>query len=309
MDKIGILYGTEHEFPEILVSRINTLGKDKIEARKIKIGALLSNDNNDYKVILDLVSHEVPFYASYLKLAVMNGADVVNNPFIISPFEQFFNVALCNKLEIKMPKTVILPSKELPANTSPSTMTNLDYPLDWNNLFEYVGFPGMIKPNRFDLSHTEMTVYNKNEFFAAYDITGNKPFIYQEYIEFEKYFRSFIISAKHAITLEYDPEMPRHKRYIEPKEKIDEEILNRTTNAGIKYAKASCLDFMAVDFGLINGNIYVIDFHTPPEVRHNELPNGLYNELVEITANSLIERAKLDKTDTTNYRISDFFRK
>jgi hypothetical protein len=309
MEKVGILYGAEQTFPKSLIKRINVLGRNKVEAENIQIGALLSNDYNDYKVIFDLVSHEVPFYCSYLKLAVMNGVNVVNNPFIVSPFEQFFNVALCNILNIKMPRTVILPSKELPPNTSPSTLSNLIYPLDWDNVFDHVGYPGMIKPNKFDLSHTEMTVYNKSEFFSSYDISGNKPFIFQEYIEFEKYFRVFAISAKHLLTLEYDPEMPRHKRYIEPKGEIKESILQKTSKAAVKYANASCLEFIAVDFGYINDDIYAIDFHTPPEIRHNELPNGTYNELIEITANYLIDRALKKEEKPMKFAISDFFRK
>jgi len=309
MEKIGILYGTEHTFPETLITRINLLGKSNVQAEHIQTGALLSNFNNDYKVIFDLVSHEVPYYCSYLKLAVMNGVDVVNNPFIVSPFEQFFNVALCNRLNINMPKTVILPSKEMPPNTSPSTMTNLIYPLDWDNVFEYVGFPGIIKPNKFDLSHTEMTVYNKTEFFSAYDITGNKPFIFQQFIGFEKYFRTFVVSTDHVLTLEYDPDMPKHKRYVEPKEKIEESIVNKTSKAASKYAHASCLEFFAIDFGYINDEIYAIDFHTPPEIRHNEMPNGSFNELIEITANYLIERALKKEEKPMKFTISDFFKR
>jgi glutathione synthase/RimK-type ligase-like ATP-grasp enzyme len=308
MKKIGVLHGTEHSFPDALITRIKCLAKNEIFAEKIKTGALLSNITNDYEVIFDLVSHEVPFYASYLKLAVMNGVKVVNNPFIISPFEQFFNAALCNRIKIKMPKTAILPSKELPPNTAASTLSNLEYPLNWDAIFDHVGFPGIIKPNKFDLSHSEMTVYNKSEFFAAYDMSGNKPAIYQEYIEFEKYFRTFIISTEHTVTLQYDPEMPMHKRYIEPTKTIDENILQKTSRAAIKYANASCLDFIAIDFGYIDDNLYTIDFHTPPEIRHNEIPNGNYNELVEITANFLIELAKKPKPKSKKYSISNFFR-
>ncbi len=308
MQKIGLLFGTEHMFPEALITRINNLGNDKVIAEKINTGALLTNDSNDYRVIFDLVSHEVPLYASYLKLAVMNGVDVVNNPFIISPFEQFFNVALCNRIKIKMPKTAILPSKELPPNTSPSTLTNLEYPLDWERIFNYVGFPGIIKPNKFDLSYSEMTVYNKNEFFAAYDISGNKPTIFQEYIEFEKYYRTFIISAKHNVILEYDPELPKHKRYVQPAEELSKNIVQKISKAAVKYANASGLNFVAIDFGFIEDDLYAIDFHTPPEIKHNDMPNGSYNELVEITANYLIALSKKSQPKTRKYNINTFFK-
>lgn len=308
MQKIGLLFGSEHTFPEAVITRINNLGKGKAYAEKIELGALLSNDDNDFNAILDLVSHEVPYYASYLKLAVMNGVRVINNPFIISPFEAFFNVALCDRLDIKMPRTAILPSKEMPPNTSASTLSNLEYPLDWEKVFDYVDFPGIMKPNKFDLSHSEITVYNRAEFFSAYDISGNKPFIFQQYIEFEKFYRTFIINKKHTVTLCYDPELPRHQRYIQPAEDISDIISKKTKDSAVKYSEASGLHFIAIDFGLINDELFAIDIHTPPVIIHKELPNGAYNEIVEITANALIELSQKPEEGSKKHEIASYFK-
>ena len=44
-----------------------------------------------------------------------------------------------------MPKTVILPHKSHPPGTTDRSMRNLVYPLDWEEVFEYIGFPAFLK--------------------------------------------------------------------------------------------------------------------------------------------------------------------
>ena len=41
---------------------------------------------------------------------------------------------------------MILPSRDLPADTSENSFANLAYPLDWENIFNYIGFPAYMKP-------------------------------------------------------------------------------------------------------------------------------------------------------------------
>ena len=50
-----------------------------------------------YAVIVDRISHDVPFYRSYLKNAVLTGTQVINNPFWWSADDKFFNYALAEK--------------------------------------------------------------------------------------------------------------------------------------------------------------------------------------------------------------------
>ena len=45
-------------------------------------------------MIIDRISHDLPFYRSYLKNAVLTGTEVINNPFWWSADDKFFNYAL-----------------------------------------------------------------------------------------------------------------------------------------------------------------------------------------------------------------------
>ena len=97
-------------------------------------------------MIVDRISHDVPFYRAYLKNAALDGAYIINNPFWWSADDKFFNYSLATKLGVAIPRTVILPHKEHPAGTTDRSMRNLQYPLDWDWVFEYIGFPAFLKP-------------------------------------------------------------------------------------------------------------------------------------------------------------------
>ena len=99
-----------------------------------------------YAVIVDRISHDIPFYRAFLKHAALNGAIIINNPFWWSADDKFFNYTLAAKLGVAVPPTVILPHKKHPEGTTDRSMRNLEYPLDWDAVFAYVGEHGFMKP-------------------------------------------------------------------------------------------------------------------------------------------------------------------
>ena len=131
MKKIGILYGQERSFPLGFIERINSKNISGIKAEAVKIDKVIQGDASEYSVIIDRISQDVPFYRAYLKNAALGGTAVINNPFWWSADEKFFNNCLSTKVNIPVPKTVILPSKELPNDTANESFSNLAYPLDW----------------------------------------------------------------------------------------------------------------------------------------------------------------------------------
>ena len=146
MPKIGVIYGMENTFPPALVDRINQKRIPGVVAEHIKIGAIQMAEPSGYRVIVDRISHDIDFYRAYLKNAMLNGTIVINNPFWWSADDKFFNYALAGKLGVAVPRTVILPHKQHPPGTSVTSMRNLIFPLDWEGIFHYVGFPAFLKP-------------------------------------------------------------------------------------------------------------------------------------------------------------------
>src|SRR6266481_8444185 len=114
MKKIGIMFGMENSFPPALVERINGMKADGVTAEFVKLGGVKMADPSGYRVIIDRISQDIPFYRAYLKNAVLSGTIVINNPFWWSADDKFFNYALASKLGVATPKTVVLPQKAHP---------------------------------------------------------------------------------------------------------------------------------------------------------------------------------------------------
>src|ERR1700689_297460 len=103
MARIGILYGMEESFPPALVNGINPMTGPGVPAEHLKVGGVCMAEPSGYDVIVDRISHDIPFYRSFLKNAVLCGAKVINNPFWWSADDKFFNYSLATKLGAAVP--------------------------------------------------------------------------------------------------------------------------------------------------------------------------------------------------------------
>ena len=126
MKRIGVVYGMEDTFPVALVERINSRSPTAVTAEHVRIGDIRMDEPSRYAVIVDRISHDIPFYRAWLKNAVLSGTKVINNPFWWSADDKFFNYALAAQLGVAVPRTVLLPHKEHPPGTTERSMRNLD---------------------------------------------------------------------------------------------------------------------------------------------------------------------------------------
>ena len=146
MKKIGILFGQERSFPMAFIEKVNSKGIADIVAEPVRIDKAMQGEPSGYAVILDRISQDVPFYRTWLKNAALTGTAVINNPFWWSADEKYFNNCLMTQIGIPVPKTAIIPSFKLPVDTKNESFSNLAYPMDWESIFKYTGFPAYMKP-------------------------------------------------------------------------------------------------------------------------------------------------------------------
>ena len=117
MKRIGILFGQERTFPYALIERINATGGDAT-AEPVQLGGVGLATPSRYDLVLDRISQDVPYYRAVLKKWVLDGTIVVNNPFWWSADDKFFNNVLARALGVPVPKTVLLPSHDVPPDTT-----------------------------------------------------------------------------------------------------------------------------------------------------------------------------------------------
>src|SRR5437016_10510212 len=140
MRRIGIVFGMEETFPPAFVTRINAMGVKDVAAEFVHIGAVRVDEPARYRVIVDRISHDIPFYRSYLKNAALAGTTIINNPFWWSADDKFFNYSLAAWLGVAIPPTVILPHKHHPPGTTDTSMRNLQYSLNGDDDFPCISF-------------------------------------------------------------------------------------------------------------------------------------------------------------------------
>jgi glutathione synthase/RimK-type ligase-like ATP-grasp enzyme len=225
MKKIGILFGQENSFPQAFVDRVNQKAEKNITAEFVRIDKVMQAEPLDYAVIIDRISQDVPFYRATLKNAAICGTAVINNPFWWSADEKFFNNALAVKLGVPVPKTVILPSKDLPDDTTDRSFRNLAYPLDWDGIFKYVGFPAYMKPFDGGGWKEVYQINNLDDLWDKYNQTKQYVMMLQEEIKFDDYFRCYCIGGKHVRIMQYEPRNPHHLRYEHGKAPADKKLL------------------------------------------------------------------------------------
>jgi hypothetical protein len=309
MKKIGILFGQENDFPGAIVERINSktgYGEDGIIAEYVKIDKVVQGEPCGYSVIIDRISHDVPFYRAFLKNAAISGTAVINNPFWFSADEKFFNNALATKIGVPVPKTVILPSNRHPQDTNENSFRNLVFPLDWEKIFEYVGFPAYFKPFAGGGWKNVYKVNNPEELFRAYNDTGELVMMLQEEILFEEYFRCYSIDRRDILVMPYDPRKPFHERYLK-NVTIDEAKLKALTEIVVKLNNALGYDINTVELAVRNGVPYAIDFCNPvPDANIFSVGEENFNWVIESAANMAIRRAKSQKEGMNNLTWGNF---
>jgi glutathione synthase/RimK-type ligase-like ATP-grasp enzyme len=291
MKKIGMLFGKERSFPMAFIERVNSKNIDGIIAEPVKIDKVMQGEPSGYAVIFDRISQDVPFYRAYLKNAALCGTTVINNPFWWSADEKFFNNCLATKIGVPVPKTVILPSKDLPTDTSDESFSNLAYPLDWEGIFKYIGFPAYMKPFAGGGWKSVYQLNSIEEFFEKHAETEQLVMMLQEEIKFDEYYRCYCIGRKHVRIMPYEPRNPHALRYVADfkpspeRYKLMEEIVLRICNY-LGY------DFNTVELALRDGVPYAIDFCNPaPDAEVTSVGQENFDWVVEALANYAIEKA------------------
>jgi glutathione synthase/RimK-type ligase-like ATP-grasp enzyme len=310
MKKIGILFGMENSFPQAFVDEINSRGEKDIVAEFIKIDKLSQASDSGYAVIFDRISHDVPFYRAYLKNAALMGTTIVNNPFWWSADEKFFNNALATKIGVPVPKTVILPSRELPDDTTDESFSNLIYPLDWKGIFVYVGFTAYMKPFSGGGWKNVYRLESMEDFFEKHAETKQLVMLLQEEIVFDQYYRCYCIGGKDVRIMQYEPRNPHHLRYVtEGGRPANDKLLTTIKDYVLKLNHALGYDFNTVEFAVRDGIPYAIDFCNPaPDADVNSVGEKNFEWVVETAARYAVERAKAQKTGQDNLTWGTFIR-
>jgi hypothetical protein len=172
-------------------------------------------------------------------------------------------------------------------------MRNLEYPLDWDAVFAYVGEHGFLKPIDGGGWRDVYHVHNREEFFQAYDQSRDLCMMYQKAVDFTEYFRCYVVGQKKVRIMPYDPRRPHEERYLKNPPKLSRLLRWHVEQDALKLCSALGYDLNTVEFAVENGIPYAIDFMNPvPDADLNSVGEANFAWIVRAVANMAIAKAK-----------------
>jgi glutathione synthase/RimK-type ligase-like ATP-grasp enzyme len=290
--KIGILVGFEDSFPHAFIKRVNELDGTDIVAEFVRVGAPRMGEPSGYDLIVDRISHEIMTYKPFLKNAVLTGTYVVNDPFWWLADDKFFDGALVSQLGVAHPKTAIIPAKKRFPRTTEMSYRNQAL-VDWKEVFDYIGFPAILKPYDGGGWRNVYKVNNPQEFFRAYEETGTLVMILQECIDFDDYFRCLSIGKDNILPIRYNPRAYFHERYVAGPVNYDDPLVARVVRDARTICHALGYDMNSVEFACKDGIPYAIDFMNPaPDMDYHSIRPENFDWVVNAMADMCIRYVK-----------------
>jgi hypothetical protein len=291
MKKVGIMVGRERTFPRAFIERVNGR-KAGVEAEWVKLGGTALDLPNPYAVIVDRISHEVPYYQLYLKHAHLQGVYVINSPYARLVEDKFTANYIAGQQGVTVPRSVILPNKEYIADITGESLSNLLHPLDWQAIADYVGLPAVMKPAVGGGWKSVSIVHSVPEMIATYDRSGQLSLIIQEFIAWDRYLRCICIGREKVLPIAWDPNRPFHERYLADPGYLSPELGARVVDEALRLCRGLGHDMNTVEFAIRDEVPIAIDFtNSAPDFDVASLGEWHFNWVVEAMADLVIDRA------------------
>lgn len=302
--KIGLLVGREWSMPPKFIEEVNKRNAG-VTAEFAKLGGTWMNEPCEYAVIVDRISHEVPYYRSYLKNAVLQGTHVVNNPFMWTADDKFFGASLVTKLGIASPKTVVLPNKEyIEGIIHNESLRNLQFPVPWEKHIEYLGgFPVILKDAHGGGWKQVYKINNMQELWARYNESGLLTMILQEFIQWDDYIRCMCLDRGDILVMKYDP---NNRKYLH--HDLSQAMYDRIYSDSTKLVRALGYDMNTAEWAVRDNVPYAIDFMNPaPDMDIYSLGEEFYWWCITHLADMCIKLALEPRPQIQEFRWSQFF--
>jgi hypothetical protein len=272
---VGLLLGTENDWPVALESLVRALGpvtdakgvSHSIHTERMTIEPFSLRDRARQDLVIDRLAYWYYVPREWLKkAALMDDVYLLNSPFTFQSMEKHSAYCAMMRLGLKIPETVLVPYKN-PLDNARWAYTAEQYnrPFDLESIAERLGYPLYMKPFDGGGWRGVSRIDGPETLKRAYDESGEMLMHLQQSKPHDVFARSLSIGPE-TMVMRFQPDEPMHHRYA-----VDHEFLtaaageecvtiNRTVNAFFRWEFNSCE--MLVDFGERGApdEVYPIDY-------------------------------------------------
>ncbi len=288
--RVGVLRGRENSFPEAFIERVNASDRG-VTAEYVQLGGTRLNEDVPYRVVVDRMSHEVPYYEVYLKMTALQGTYCINNTFWRSADDKFFGYAAAEKLGITSPRTVVLPNKSYVEDVTAESLRNL-WPVDFAGLLDYVGTPCIMKPAFGGGWKNVHKVHSIDELMEKYNDSGTLTLMLQEFISWDTFIRVPTVGRRWARAIRYDPAPLAQGGYDQDYDALPSRLRDEAEELSLRFNRALGYDMNALEFAVKDGRFYGIDLtNYTPDFDQRSLKDAHFPWVVEKMADFAVEKA------------------
>ena len=192
-----------------------------------------------------------------------------------------------------MPKTVLLPQKSYIEGITSDSLRNLEFPLDWQAIADYVGFPAFIKPFDGGGWKNVSKVNSLEELWRVYDTTGTLCMTLQESIEWDRFVRCYCIGQEDVLIMPYDPRKSylSGEQYVHDPTYLSGDVAARVAADVLTLNRALGYDINTVEFAIRDDVPYAIDFMNPaPDAELASVGEFYHNWLTKAVTDLVFRR-------------------
>lgn len=298
--KIGLIIGREWSWPSAFITEVNKRSTGVV-AEFVKLGGTFLDSPPDYDVIIDRMSHEIAYYRVFLKFAALHGVYIINNPFTWAADDKFFGEALAAKLDLQTPRTVVLPNKRVETQVVPESFRNLEYPMNWRGIIDYVGVPAIMKDAHTGGRRISQRVYDVDDLIQKYDESDTLTVILQGVIDSDYHVHCFAFGQEYARVIRYSPE---EQAYLPDDESLSTELAQTIREQTLRICRAYGYDMNMVEYVVKDDTPYIINPTNPaPDMDINLLKPNHFSWCVARMADVAIKVAKQGLPQVTGWQL------
>lgn len=286
---IGLIIGRERDLPEALTDTINAQ-HDDLHVEMVKMGGTYLDEVCPYRVIIDRMSHEIPYYRSYAQFAFLQGCYLINNPFTWATDTKFFAAALAKRYGWRTPRTIVLPNKDVATEVVPDSFRNLVYPMDWKGIIDFIGAPAIFKDVRSGGRRFAHRVHNVEELIQRYDESGTRTMLLQQVLDTDQHVHCLVIGQEKTLLLPYSL---ADNRYYDELIENDSLLGQQIIQASLMLTRLYRYDINMLEFVVVDDQLYVINGTNPsPLINQNLMTAKQFEWIVTEIAQLAVERAR-----------------
>ena len=115
----------------------------------------------------------------------------------------------------------------------------------------------------------------------------------QAAVNFNEYFRCYVVGQSEVRIMPYDPRRPHEQRYLQDPPEYDPALLQRVEKDALTLCRALGYDLNTVEFAVENGVPYAIDFMNPaPDADLFSVGEENFHWIVDAVARLAVTKAQ-----------------